>query len=802
MIRQVDDVKVHPGLCAGENLECKVVGAAMKPLRFQEFGCIIDVSFWQWVIEEKLNEWKLDCPAVDVMAGVQIGPSRPMLRLCASGHIPGKFYHVNTLDQFSNFPYTQAVAKIIPDMIDILNSQVSRPNSLLDDIVDLDDGCANVDDHRKSFSLGLNRARNPLMLKKLTAFLVVAYIDLKKYCMTYVVGCPTVGFESSLSRSHRFMISDDAVTPAESIFDREELLKVQVSCSQNPLTWLIRGEDLEIRNDPVDSSISQRTDVYVVIEDQYCRGSGTLGWACRNFLIGLMTMYGLNGLEFRFLVYRGLMNSFCTRIKFPEGTTPWHLKAGWLNSGGVTEHLSISTASFPLPHQAIFKLNLQTFLDKKIVQQDATELNVKLIKWRILPEFRPELLQMMNILIIGVGTLGCNILRDLVGWGVKKFTLIDCGLVAPSNPARQSLYLSKDVGAKKVDAAKQRLLEIRADLEIETYDIEIPMPSQQRFLISANQFLDGTSVSPDQSYTSYCHDILKKLIQSHDVMFLLTDTRESRWLPALIAQNECFRRSSENQDASIAERAEASGTKKIMCVTVALGFDSFVVIRHGSFFDIPFPSSLKLPARVEGGGFFKPADPFRARLSCYFCNDLNAPSTQLTRHRTLDQQCTVTRSGVASFAGSIASELIAALSQAPNGFSAMPHDRSCELLERFKKFDSDFSAAEKIIKDGRHKSCLGKVPHVTRGSLSNFTLTSDWHPSFENCVCCGISVQRAYTIDPKGFIENVVRESSLLESVSGLSRLKAEAQIWTSKFEYDDADQQDDILLLMPPVQH
>jgi ubiquitin-like modifier-activating enzyme ATG7 len=111
---------------------------------------------------------------------------------------------------------------------------------------------------------------------------------------------------------------------------------------------------------------------------------------------------------------------------------------------------------------------------------------------------------------------------------------------------------------------------------------------------------------------------------------LLTDSRESRWLPTVL-----------------------SLVHDKICLTVALGFETFLAMRHGL-------SAEKHNSAVNG-----------ERLGCYFCNDIVAPRDSMS-DRTLDQQCTVSRPALCSIASALGVELLASLLNHPlkNGAKA------------------------------------------------------------------------------------------------------------------------------------
>ncbi|KAF8822301.1 putative autophagy-related protein 7 atg7 [Cardiosporidium cionae] len=383
----------------------------------------------------------------------------------------------------------------------------------------------------------------------------------------------------------------------------------------------------------------------------------------------------------------------------------------------------------PLPLSTVFSVNLQEFLSANTMQRNAVDLNVKLIKWRMLPEFKPENMQNLRFLLLGSGALGCNVARCLVGWGVRTITFVDSGRVSMSNPSRQWLYTHSDAeanggsGMLKVEAAKKNLLEIRPDMECEAVNIEIPMPGHPAITEGSDNF--------ELSY-----QILESLIDSHDVVYLLTDSRESRWLPALMVAAK-----------QISFDYESAGIQKLppLCVTVAIGFDSLVVIRHSYL---------------------------NTALACYFCNDVTAPSDSIS-NRTLDQQCTVTRPGVSSLASGLAVEMVASLSQHPMRFAA-PHSTKIPYsgMASARAATSSFSGNSSTADGLRDSSCLGGTPHTLRAYLADYRVVSVETEPFVNCICCSPTILQSYLTGKSNFVRQVVRDSSILEHISGLHEMK------------------------------
>lgn len=303
----------------------------------------------------------------------------------------------------------------------------------------------------------------------------------------------------------------------------------------------------------------------------------------------------------------------------------------------------------------------------------------------MLPQLDLDAISTKACLLLGSGTLGCQIARNLMAWGVKKITFVDSSKVSHSNPVRQSLFDFDDAkNAKpKAKAAADNLRRIFPGVETEGFHLEIPMP--------------GHSISGKEDHVKEQLEKLETLIKSHDIIFLLTDTRESRWLPTLM-----------------------SAAYDKTCLAVGLGFDSFVVVRHG------------------GSPFV--ANPIR--LGCYFCNDVVGPRNS-TNDRSLDQMCTVTRPGLSFLSSSMAVELLVSLLHHPDIHRA-PHNA---------------------------ETALGILPHQIRGNFGGFSIMTYYGTAFSKCTGCGQKIVEEYLERGFELIEAACNDADFLEEICGLKNL-------------------------------
>lgn len=333
--------------------------------------------------------------------------------------------------------------------------------------------------------------------------------------------------------------------------------------------------------------------------------------------------------------------------------------------------------------------DLASLIDPKQLADQAVDLNLRLMKWRVAPDIDLDTIRNQKVLLLGAGTLGSYVARALMGWGVRNITFADSGRVLYSNPVRQPLFRFEDCfgdagqGVVKAKRAAQALKEIFPGVDATGYQLEVPMV--------------GHPVA-DEGVLKKAYEELERLVEAHDAVFLLMDSRESRWLPSLLglAHNK-------------------------VVINAALGFDSYLVMRHG------------------GLG--------TQRLGCYFCNDVFAPGDSLS-DRTLDQMCTVTRPGGAPMALALAVELFVAILQHP--------ERNMAPAEATSRF--------------------GDVPHQIRGFLHGFLQVKLSAPAYKHCLACSEMVLEGYKASGWEFVRLCLNDVGYLEQVLGLKKVQEDAE--------------------------
>ncbi|XP_048589393.1 ubiquitin-like modifier-activating enzyme ATG7 [Nematostella vectensis] len=677
--------------------DCSTGGSGI--LQFAPFSSAVDAIFWHKLKEKKLDEYYLN-DEPKPLQGYYVNcdlpglPCRMSIDYCAfdKNAVPlrafkthGQLVNTNTIDAFRSLD-----KKILMDSVGEKMWENIKSKKALED---------------------------PSLLGQ---FILLTFANLKKYHFYYWFAFPAICVDG---KSHL----KSPPLPLVEVFTQSQISDLQSSYedfSEHGKAgvgfFLVKtsGEKVELAHlRDIDSNLQASRKLMVGFADPTTLPSNP-GWPLRNFLLFLAFHWGTKIDDLKVLCFRDrfrggrreIDHSIVLDVTLPvinENECPKYI--GWEKN----KKQKLGPRS----------VDLSATMDPEKLAESSVDLNLKLMRWRLLPELDLDVVSSTRCLLLGAGTLGCNVARCLMGWGVRTITFVDNSTISYSNPVRQTLFEfddCKEGGRPKAAAAAEALKRIFPGVNSSGEMLTIPMPGH-------------TMGQSPEAIASVQRDVtrLEQLIESHDVIFLLMDTRESRWLPTVMA---------------------AARHKLVM--TAALGFDTYLVMRHGLRV-LSFPScSPSKPDLTALPG---------TSLGCYFCNDVVAPGNS-TRDRTLDQQCTVSRPGMSFIASALAVELLVSILQHPDR-GAAPADTSAK--------DSHLTA--------EMTSHLGLVPHQIRGFLSRYQTVLPACLAFDKCTACSSKVVEAYIHGGFSFLQKACNVPRYLEDVTGITALMADtlvAEVW------------------------
>ncbi|RIA85270.1 hypothetical protein C1645_782203 [Glomus cerebriforme] len=690
-------------------------------VQFVPYSSAVEAAFWHTLSTRKIDLYKLDDTSHDILGYYSTGHtitsqhateaniSMPA-RLCLG---TGAFDDVNAASFSRLPPFSYPSIGTIKNTNTIEDFKVLDKNALFKEITeqiwqDINSGKA---------------VKNPYLL---TRFLLITFADLKKYKYHYWFGFPALVTETSwnVAKNGEIKVISDLweSKDIERFRENYDLFRQKQSCANAGFFLVKRSNDNEI----MIGGLSEFDTFFEGCDsDEKIVGFAdpsslptNPGWPLRNLLVLLQRRW--NVYKIKILCYREIpgkkdISQTCIlSVEIPNTakiSDECPKGVGWeKNSQGKLG-----------PRSA----DLAPLMDPTRLADTSVDLNLKLMRWRIVPNLQLEKIRETKCLLLGAGTLGCYVARCLLGWGVRHITFVDNARVSFSNPVRQPLFFFEDSlegGKLKAQTAAENLKKVYPGSITEGHNISIPMP--------------GHPIT-SESQTRSDVEKITQLVDSHDVIFLLMDSRESRWLPTLLG-----------------------ASMRKLVINTALGFDTYVVMRHGV-------KDLDSASKLTGASSSKM--PEVKQLGCYFCNDIVAPTDSL-KDRTLDQQCTVTRPGLSAIASAYAVELMVSVLHHEKGPVA-PADTIND------PGSTDISTS----------TPLGIIPHQIRGFLTNFNNLLIVGQAYDKCTACSDKILEEYKSNGFEFLKRVFDSPTYLEELTGLAKLHQESEA-AGDFVWDEED--------------
>jgi adenylyltransferase/sulfurtransferase len=101
-----------------------------------------------------------------------------------------------------------------------------------------------------------------------------------------------------------------------------------------------------------------------------------------------------------------------------------------------------------------------------------------------------------SVLVIGTGGLGSPVALYLAAAGVGRIGLVDYDQVDSSNLQRQVIHGTSQLGRLKVESARQRMLDINPDIQVEVYNEPFTSDNAMRIAQDYDILIDGTDNFP------------------------------------------------------------------------------------------------------------------------------------------------------------------------------------------------------------------------------------------------------------------------------------------------------------------
>jgi molybdopterin/thiamine biosynthesis adenylyltransferase/rhodanese-related sulfurtransferase len=107
-----------------------------------------------------------------------------------------------------------------------------------------------------------------------------------------------------------------------------------------------------------------------------------------------------------------------------------------------------------------------------------------------------------SALVIGTGGLGSPVALYLAAAGIGRLGLVDYDVVDSSNLQRQVIHGTSTIGKLKVESAREKLLDLNPDIEVEVYNEPFTSENAMRIARNYDILLDGTDNFPTRYLTN------------------------------------------------------------------------------------------------------------------------------------------------------------------------------------------------------------------------------------------------------------------------------------------------------------